>query len=456
MHTELPDPNAKLRAADVAGSPPAAGTPWSWRAALVVVVVGVGVAPYLLGDLIGPRGQSALGVAAFLSLAGAISRNLRAINWRTMATGFGLQLFLAWFVMRFEVFGAKPGYQLFEALAAVAKQFLTFTDVGAAFVFGQEAVDKHLFAFAVLPTIIFISSLFAVLYHFGILQLVVRWMARLMMWLMGTSGAETLSVSANVFVGQTEAPLIVRPYVPGMTQSELLTLMVSGMAHISGSLVAVYIGMGADPVAILATSVMAAPCSLYLSKLVLPELAEPETRGEVKTAVEEKHANFIDAAAAGASEGVRLAINIAAMLVAFLAFIAMINYVLREIDPDLSLQSICSWLFSPVAKLMGVEAKDVGGVADLLGIKLVANEFVAYAEFKKHYLGVFSPRSTILVTYALTGFANFASIGIQLGGIGGMAPTRRGDLARLGGRALLTGFLVTLVNASIAGMMLEE
>src|SRR5262249_50179788 len=184
----------------------------------------------------------------------------------------------------------RPGYDLFGALANVAKQFLEFTNVGAAFVFGREAVDKHLFAFSVLPTIIFISSLFAVLYHFGILQLVVRWMARVMMWLMGTSGAETLSVSANVFVGQTEAPLIVRPYVPRMTQSELLTLMVSGMAHISGSLVAVYIGMGADAVAILATSVMAAPCSLYLSKLVLPELAEPETRGEVKTAVEEKHA----------------------------------------------------------------------------------------------------------------------------------------------------------------------
>jgi CNT family concentrative nucleoside transporter len=421
---------------------------------LGLLVVGLGVAAYLLQEVIGPRGQSALGVVCFLSLAAAISSNLRAINWRTMATGFTLQLFLAWFVIRFEVFGIRPGYDLFKALAEVAKQFLRFTDVGAAFVFGQEAVDKHVFAFSVLPTIIFISSFFAVLYHFGILQLVVRWMARVMMWLMGTSGAETLSVSANVFVGQTEAPLIVRPYVPRMTQSELLTLMVSGMAHISGSLVGVYISMGADSVAILATSVMAAPCSLYLSKLVLPELGEPETRGEVKTALEEKHANFIDAAAAGASEGVRLAINIAAMLVAFLAFIAMINFLLGQLDPALSLQSICSLLFSPVAVLMGVEAKDVPAVADLLGLKLVANEFVAYAEFKKNF-AMFSPRSQMLVTYALTGFANFSSIGIQLGGIGGMAPTRRGEMAKLGGKALLVGFLVTLINASIAGMILD-
>jgi CNT family concentrative nucleoside transporter len=240
-----------------------------------------------------------------------------------------------------------------------------------------------------------------------------------------------------------------------MTSSELLTLMVSGMAHISGSLVGVYISMGADSVAILATSVMAAPCSLYLSKLVLPELGQPETRGEVKTALEEKHANFIDAAAAGASEGVRLAINIAAMLIAFLAIIAMLNFVLGQVHPELSLESICSWLFSPVAVLMGVEQKDVAGVADLLGIKLVANEFVAYAEFQKDYLAVFSKRSQMLATYALTGFANFSSIGIQLGGIGGMAPARRGEMARLGGTALLVGFLVTLINASIAGMILD-
>jgi CNT family concentrative nucleoside transporter len=244
------------------------------------------------------------------------------------------------------------------------------------------------------------------------------------------------------------------------------------MAHISGSLVAAYIDLGADPVALLATSVMASPCSLYLTKIMMPELGTPETLGTVKTVVDQQHANAIDAAAAGASDGMRLALNIAAMLIAFLAFIAAFDYLLgltprlspylsrllgREVViPPLSLQWLFSFIFSPVAFLMGVDLKDVPAVADLLGTKLVANEFVAYANLGDHYRKVLSPRSLKLATYALTGFANFSSIGIQLGGIGGMAPERRPDIARLGGRALLTGFVVTLVNASIAGMFLED
>jgi CNT family concentrative nucleoside transporter len=274
--------------------------------------------------------------------------------------------------------------------------------------------------------------------------------------LMRTSGAETLSVTANVFMGQTEAPLIVKPYVARMTSSELLALMVGGMAHISGSLMAVYIGMGADAVAILATSVMASPCTLYLAKIVLPETQTPETGGDTQPTPPERHANVIDAAAAGASEGMRLALNIAAMLIAFLAFIALFNTLLQLISPDLTLASIFGRVFAPLAYLLGVESGDVTRIGNLLGTKLVANEFVAYTEFKTYLdSGLLSRRSQVLATYALTGFANFASIGIQLGGIGALAPGRRGDLARLGGWALFTGFLVTLINAAIAGVLLD-
>jgi CNT family concentrative nucleoside transporter len=225
------------------------------------------------------------------------------------------------------------------------------------------------------------------------------------------------------------------------------------MAHISGSLMAVYIGMGADAVAILTTSVMASPCTLYLAKIMLPETGRPETLGSVQAPVERSHVNVIDAAAAGASDGMRLAINIAAMLIAFLAFIALFNTVLGLIRPELSLARIFGWVFAPLAHLLGVEGADISKMADMLGTKLVANEFVAYTEFQK-VKDTLSPRTVVLASYALTGFANFASIGIQLGGIGAMAPSRRPDLARLGGRALLTGFLVTLVNAAVAGVLL--
>jgi len=316
--------------------------------------------------------------------------------------------------------------------------------------------NGFVFAFTALPTIIFISSFFTVLYYYGILQRIVALMARAMMYLMRTSGAETLSVAANVFMGQTEAPLIVKPYVPRMTRSELLTMMIGGMAHISGGVMAVYIGLGADPVAILTTSVMAAPCSLYLSKLLMPELDQPETRGRIKTSIEKQHVNVIDAAAAGASDGMHLAMNVAAMLIAFLAFIALFDYLLGllPVTPPLTLARLFSVVFSPAAVLMGVQRADVAPLADLLGTKLVLNEFVAFVKLTSEYRDVLSPRSYVLATYALTGFANFASIGIQLGGIGGMAPTRRGDLAALGARALFAGFLATLINASMASLFL--
>jgi CNT family concentrative nucleoside transporter len=455
------------------------GTPLSWRITLLLALLLFGVIAYALQDSIGARGQAAVGIICFIGLLAACSVNLRAVSWRTVLWGFGLQVALAMFVILFripgfahwcndlglEVTNDGPGYVIFSAIASVFKQLLAFSSEGARFVFGVLAdpskmakahgpENAFVFALNALPPIIFVSSFFTVLYYFGILQFIVRLMSKAMVYLLRTSGAETLSVSANVFMGQTEAPLIIKPYVPGMTRSELLTMMVGGFAHISGGLMAVYIGMGADPVAILATSVMAAPGSLYLSKLFLPETEEPATRGQVKTVIEKTYANVIDAAAGGASDGMRLAINVAAMLIAFLAFIALFDYLLHMVNENWSLAGIFSWVFAPAAWLMGVEAKDVPFVADLLGTKLVANEFVAYTSFQQHVQEL-SPRTQILCTYALTGFANFGSIGIQLGGIGAMAPTRRADLARLGGRALFVGFMVTLVNAAIAGVLLE-
>jgi CNT family concentrative nucleoside transporter len=446
-------------------SPPLPATPWTWRLALAAAVLALAALSWLGEDRLGPRGRSALGVLCFLGVASVCSANLRAINLRTIGWGIALQVLLALFVLRF-----PPGYEAFKAAGDVVKKFLQFSSEGATFVFGKlanpAAMDGvfgkdqgFVFAFVALPTIVFVSSFFSVLYHFGVLQVVVRLVAGAMRALMRTSCAETLSVTANVFMGQTEAPLIVKPYVEHMTRSELLALMVGGMAHISGSLMAVYIGMGADAVAILATSVMASPCTLYLSKIVLPETDTPRTSttAGLNSSLGTGHANVIDAAAAGAADGMRLAINVAAMLIAFLAFIALFNSLLQLLPGDWTLAKVFGWVFAPLAYLLGVESADVTRLGNLLGTKLVANEFVAYTEFQQYVrAGELSRRTQILATYALTGFANFASIGIQLGGIGALAPSRRGDLARLGGWALFTGFLVTLINASIAGVLLEE
>jgi CNT family concentrative nucleoside transporter len=271
---------------------------------------------------------------------------------------------------------------------------------------------------------------------------------------MRTSGAETLAVSADVFMGMTEVPLVIKPYIPQMTRSELLTLMTGGLATVSGGMMVVYIGVGADPVAALSTSVMAAPASLYLSKLLQPELGEPVTRGHARISPERPHVNVIDAAAAGASEGMSLAINVAAMLIAFLALIAMTDAILGLVAPGLTLAAVLSHLFAPVALLLGVPLADVGPMADLLGTKLVANEMVSFGKLTTEYRDVVSERTHTLATFALNGFANLGSIGVILGGIGGMFPTRRGELARLSGYALLAGFIATLLNAAIAGVLL--
>jgi CNT family concentrative nucleoside transporter len=440
-------------------------TPLHWRIGLVGLAVVLGVVGFLVAPALGLRVQAALGVLAFFAVICASSTNLAAVNWRTVGAGFALQVALALFILRLEIGGYRPGYELFATVATMVARFLDFSSAGARFVFGvladQQAMSEvfgpangFVFAFVALPTVIFISAVFTALYYLGVLQWVVKLLARVMMRLLGTSGAETLSAAANVFMGQTEAPIIVKPYIPTMTRSELLAMMVGGMATISGGVMAVYIALGADPIAILTTSVMAAPCGLYLAKILLPETEQPVTRGQVRVEVERTHANIVDAVATGASEGMHLAVNIAAMLIAFLALIAFADGVLSLVRPDLTLARVFGWVFAPVAMLMGVRPADVPAVADLLGTKLVANEFVAYVKLTSEYRAQLDPRSYTLATFALTGFANFGSIGIMLGGLGGMAPSRRGDLARLGGRALLGGFVATLLNASLAALLI--
>jgi len=469
-------------------SPPALAapcTPWTWRLAIATAVLALGGAAYVLRDSVGPRGQALAGVFCFFGLVAVFSTNLRAVNWRTIGWGLALQLVLALLVLKVPFVN-----HAFNVAKVVVIRFIDFSDKGAEFVFGNLARPgdialnpgkemMFMFAFKALPPILFVSAFFTVLYHYGLLQRCVRLMAKVMVHLMGTSGAETLSVSANVFMGQTEAPLIVKPYVPRMTQSELFALMVSGMAHISGGMMVVYINYGADPVAVLTTCIMACPGSLYLSKLFMPETSRAETAGTVHTAQEKSpHVNGIDAVATGTGDGLRLALNVAAMLIVFIAFVAMFDAVIGLVKPsvgwlgaqlhcpagwlarwpdNLSLSRIFGWLFSPAAFLMGIELDDVSKVGSLLGAKLAINEHYAYLVMKgwKATAGYMTPRSYTLAAFALTGFANFASVGIQLGGIGAIAPERRHDLARLGLRALFVGFTATLLNAAVAGVLLS-
>ena len=434
------------------------------------VRVGAGLTAVLLAvtafaflDALPGRLRAVMGIAAFILTAVACSANVAAIRWRTVAWGIGLQVFLAVLILKLAIGDVRPGYALFSGLAAVVTRFLEFTSVGAQFVFGvladpaamgERFPNGLVLAFSAFPIIIFASSVFTVLYHLGVLQAAVRLLARAMMPLMGTSGAETLSATANVFMGQTEAPIIVRPYIARMTHSELLALMTGGLATIAGSMFAIYVSLGADPVAMLTTSVMAAPCGLYLAKILLPETGEPVTAGRVVVNPAREHVNVVDAAAAGASNGMQLAFNVTAMLIAFLAFIAMFDYGLALVRPGLSMAGLFAAVFAPVAALIGVPGGDVPAVADLLGTKLVTNEFVAYVKLSGDYADSISERARTLSAYALTGFANFGSIGIVLGGIGGMAPERRGDLARLSARALLAGFMATLINACVAAVLL--
>ncbi|MDA1094264.1 MAG: Na+ dependent nucleoside transporter domain protein [Acidobacteria bacterium] len=442
---------------------PVAPPDWPIRLALGAVAGVLGGAAWWWHEALDPRVRAAAGLVAFLAVAGAASTRIRAVNPRVVLSGLALQIGLAVLILKVEVGGVRPVYQFFAAVASAATRFLEFTNVGSRFVFGvladpelmgQQFPNGMVLAFASLPILIFMSSVFTVLYHLGVLQVVVRLMARVMARVMGTSGAESLSAAANVFLGVTEAPIVIRPFIAGMTQSELLALMTGGLATIAGTVMAIYISLGADPVGVLATSVMAAPCGLYLAKILLPETDTPATVGDVRIVVEREHVNVIDALASGASDGTRLAINVAAMLIAFLAFVAMIDFGLGQLSSGLSLAAIFGVLFAPVAALLGIASRDLPAVADLLGTKLATNEFVAFIKLNDVYLGSVSGHTLMVATFALTGFANFGSVGVLLGGIGALAPTRRADLARLGPLALLGGFLATLLNAALASMLL--
>jgi len=411
-----------------------------------------------------PRLQPLTGLIVIMTIAYAFSTNRRAIDRRTVAWGLGLQILFALIVLKTTI-----GQRVFQTLGGLINRLLDFASVGSSMVFGplgdktvwprimnsvlgpEGAQYGVLFAFQVLPTIIFIAALFAVLYYFGVMQLVVRAFAILMRRAMRASGAESLNVAASIFMGQTEAPLTIRPYLPRMTESELMTVMTSGMAHISGGIMAAYILFGIEAQHLLTAVIMTAPGTLMLSKVFVPETEVPETTGTVKLEVERTDVNVIDAAGRGTSEGLQLALNVGAMLISFLALVALVNALLGLVG--LSLQEIFGWVFAPVAWSMGVPWRDAPTIGNLLGTRMALNEFVAYSQLGP-MKSTLDPRSFTIATFALCGFANFSSIGIQIGGIGALAPSRRHDLARLGFRAMLAGTLANFVTATIAGFLL--
>ena len=400
---------------------------------------------------------SFFGIFAMLFICWLCSKNRRLIPWRVVIVGTVLQFLIGFFVLETDI-----GLQIFTGIGNFIAKLLDFSTEGARFLFGNLVSDQNIgaiFAFRVLPTIIFVSSLMAILYHLKIMQAVVSFMARIMTWSMKVSGAESLSVAANVFVGQTEAPLVIRPYIEKMTESELLVLMTGGFATIAGGVMAAYISFGIDPVHLLTASLMSAPAALVAAKLIIPETERPLTYGDVKIHVETPDVNVIDAAARGASEGLKLVLNVGAMLLAFLAVVYMLNWILAGIGSsvgveNLSLQMILGFVFAPIAWLMGIPWVDCVKAGDLIGQKTILNEFVAYLSLKDQMTSL-SPRTVTILTYALCGFANLGSIGIQLGGIGALAPSRRHDLARIAIRALVGGTIASFLTANIAGVLIE-
>jgi len=408
--------------------------------------------------------QPLFGAAVILAIAVAFSTNRRAIRWSTVAWGLSLQVVFAILVLKTNV-----GQRVFTTLGAYITKLLGFSGVGSSFVFGalgdstvwgrvmvgalgpEGAQSASLFAFQVLPTIIFIAALFAILYYYGVMQIVVRIFAVLMQRVMGASGAESLNVAASIFMGQTEAPLTIRPFLPEMTQSELMTVMTSGMAHVSGGVMAAYILFGIEAKHLLTAVIMTAPGTIMMAKMFVPEVDVPKTMGSVTLDVTTTDVNVIDAAGRGTGEGLHLALNVGAMLISFLALISLLNALLGLVH--LSLPQIFGWVFSPVAWSMGVPWRDARVVGNLLGTRMALNEFVAYSQLGPLKASL-DPKSFTICTYALCGFANFSSIGIQIGGIGALAPNRRHDLARLGLRAMFAGTLANFMTATIAGFLL--
>ncbi|NGP76415.1 NupC/NupG family nucleoside CNT transporter [Balneolaceae bacterium YR4-1] len=435
-----------------------------------------------------------IGMAAIIGIAYAFSTNKKRINWRMVATGLGIQFILAVFILKgrdMAEYWTPLGWPkaFFSWVSSFFVIVLDFTTQGAEFIFGDLAKSPgmegsmgNFFAFQVLPTIVFFASLTAILYHYGILQRVVEYMAKGMQKLMGTSGAESLSVISNIFVGQTEAPLVVEPYIKKMTRSELMAVMTGGMATIAGGVMAAYVQMlgnayaQANDVALdvgrllfaeqlLGASLMAAPAALVIAKMFFPEIGEPATKGNVNIEIEKTDANGIDAAASGAGTGLKLAANVGAMLLAFIALLAMGNYFfqwfggitgINTLIPggDLRIETILGWILAPIAYIVGVPWADATSMGSLLGTKVVLNEFVAYLQLSDMVSSnIISQKTITMATFALCGFANFSSIAIQIGGIGGLAPSRKSDLAQLGLKAVIAGTMANLMTATIAGML---
>jgi concentrative nucleoside transporter, CNT family len=397
-----------------------------------------------------------LGIAAILGAAYLFSTDRRAIKLKTVAWGLGLQLALGLFVLR-----VPSGQVLFQFLGNGAKRLLDFSYVGSTFVFGELGKSDSslglIFAFQVLPTIIFIAAFFAVLYHLGVMQIIIRAAAWVMTVIMGASGAESLNVAASIFMGQTEAPLTIRPFLPKLTKSELMTVMTSGMAHISGGMMAAYIRVGgADAKSLLTAVIMTAPGTLLMAKMLVPETEQPLTAGHVQMPATEKESNVLGAIARGTVDGLHLALNVGAMLIVFLALLALVNAMMGWVHLHVgwfpyNLQEVLGWLFSPVAWLIGIPWRDASTIGNLLGTRMVLNEFVAFAQLGT-LKGSLDPRSFTIATFALCGFANFSSIGIQIGGIGALAPEQRNQLAKFGIRAMLAGTMANLISASIVGI----
>ena len=407
-----------------------------------------------------------LGIALILGLAFALSNNRRAINYRLVGSGLAIQLGLAVFILKTSV-----GQRLFAFLGAGITKILDFSKEGAAFVFGPlvntpvlakafGAQNTFVFFFNIIPTIIFVAVLVSMAYHLGIMQRVVSVVARVVHKLMGVSGSEALSNVASTFVGQVEAQIMIKPYLPGMTMSELLASMAGSMACIAGGVMAVYIALGVPAPYLLAASLMAAPGALVISKIVWPETEVSETKGVVKLEIKKQDANLIDAISHGASDGLKVGFNVIAMLIGFIALIALVNYILAKIGmlvgfPQLSLKLILGYLFAGFAWAMGVPTQDITTAGGLMGTKMVLNEFVAYLDLTnlQRTAQAMSPKGLLITSFALCGFANFSSIAIQVGGIGELAPMRRADLAKLGFKALICGTLASYLSATLAGLL---
>jgi len=407
------------------------------------------------------RFAGVLGMVVLLGLAYLFSTARKAIQLKTILWGLGLQLAFGIFVLKFEL-----GRALFQSLGAGVNKLLSFAFAGSEFVFGALGVKGSsfgfIFAFQVLPTIIFIAAVFAFLYHIGVMQIFIRAFAWVMTRVMGASGAESLDIAASIFMGQTEAPLTIRPFLNRLTKSELMCVMTCGMAHVSGGIMAAYIASGVEAKHLLTAVIMTAPGTLLLAKMLVPETEQPLTAGRVQMPEMEKEANFLGAISRGTSDGLQLAINVGAMLISFIALLALVDYLIGGAHNILaahhfrwfpeSLEQFFGWIFAPVAWLVGVPWKDAPVIGNLLGTRMTINEVVAFAKLGQLKASL-DPRSFTIATFALCGFANFSSIGIQIGGIGALAPEQRGQLARFGIRAMLAGTMANLMSACIVGIL---